>query len=145
MTLKNFLKSPDVQDLLEMNNLIQVYRLWSEDGYPEATLTLFFLDNGIDPLEYMTEIPGGAFSHLDITSITIPHGVTHIGNAAFSYCHKLTCVTLPNIIKTIGGTAFFNCYKIKTVIYEGSKEEYNNISIGLFNEKLENAEWIFRR
>jgi len=46
-----------------------------------------------------------AFSHNQLTSVTIPNSVTTIGGDAFSD-NKLTSVTIPNSVTTIGVAAF---------------------------------------
>ena len=43
------------------------------------------------------------------TSITIPNGVTSIGNIAFSDCRSLTSLTIPNSVTSIGEGAFGEC------------------------------------
>ena len=40
----------------------------------------------------------------------IPHGVTSIGNYAFSDCTSLTSITIPNSVTSIGKYAFAGCY-----------------------------------
>ena len=49
------------------------------------------------------------------TSVSIPNGVTSIGNYAFSGCSGLTSVTIPNSVTTIGRSAFTNCTKLASV------------------------------
>jgi hypothetical protein len=41
--------------------------------------------------------------------VTIPSGVTSIGDSAFSGCTGLTSVTIPDSATSIGGYAFFDC------------------------------------
>ena len=41
-----------------------------------------------------------------ITSVTIPSGVTRIGNQAFFDCRVLSSVTIPNTVTVIGDSAF---------------------------------------
>ena len=54
------------------------------------------------------------------TSITIPNGVTSIGNYAFSYCSGLTSVTIPNSVTSIGSYAFNGCTGLTRVTIPGS-------------------------
>ena len=44
-----------------------------------------------------------------LTSITIPNSVTSIGNRAFDGCRRLTSITIPNSVTSIGGLAFSYC------------------------------------
>ncbi len=50
-----------------------------------------------------------------ITSVTVPEGVTEIGDDAFYRCSSLKTVKLPGTLKKIGKRAFFSCKKLKTV------------------------------
>ena len=47
---------------------------------------------------------------------TVPGGVTHIGNNAFSLCNTLTCVTISDDVTHIGEEAFTYCYSLTDVI-----------------------------
>lgn len=49
------------------------------------------------------------------TSITVPYGVTKIGNYAFAYCTNLVSVALPVTLKEIGQNAFLDCANLPTV------------------------------
>ncbi len=55
-----------------------------------------------------------------LTSITIPDGVTSLGDAAFYSCTSLTNVTLPNGVTNIGGFAFANCTSLTGITVPGS-------------------------
>jgi len=57
-------------------------------------------------------IYGGTFFKPHITEVTIPSGVSYIGNGAFSNCHSLVKVNLTNGLTYIGDYAFFNCKKL---------------------------------
>jgi hypothetical protein len=56
----------------------------------------------------VTSISGNAFEGVrnSITSVTIPNGVTSIGDMAFARCEKLTSVIIPNSVNRIGKLAF---------------------------------------
>lgn len=45
----------------------------------------------------------------DITSLSLPDGVTHIGKAALYSCGKLESIVLPETLRHIGDEAFGNC------------------------------------
>ena len=66
--------------------------------------------------EAIIGIGSSAFSWSEITSITIPEGVTSIGSSAFSYCRSLVSVTLPSTLTTIGHYAFYDCYYLPSIV-----------------------------
>ena len=56
------------------------------------------------------------------TRITIPNGVTKIGNRAFQYCTNLVSVVIPETVKTIGTSSFANCSKLSGITIPKSVE-----------------------
>ena len=52
------------------------------------------------------------FAFTNITSITIPEGVTSIGNEAFYDCSRLTSITIPESVTSIGDWTFGNCERL---------------------------------
>ena len=50
------------------------------------------------------------------TVVTIPEGVTSIGNGAFKDCSGLTFITIPNSVKSIGFEAFWGCSGLTSVM-----------------------------
>ena len=74
-----------------------------------------------------------------LTSITIPDGVTSIGDYAFEEC-SITSITIPNSVTSIGDRAFSECYSSLTdVYYTGTKEQWNAITIGHDDGSLTSA------
>ena len=55
------------------------------------------------------------FDCTDITSITIPKGVTRIGVDAFHSCTGLTAAALPSTLKNLDAKAFYGCSSLKTL------------------------------
>lgn len=78
-----------------------------------------------------------------LTEIVIPEKVTTIGDYAFSCCMQLKSVTIPAGVTSIGDSAFDSCNALKTVYFGGTQEQWKNISIGINNDYLLNAEIIF--
>jgi len=86
-------------------------------------LTQFMVDN----ITYVvTSISDNSFRNCNITSVIIPHGVTIIGNYAFSSCIKLKCITIPDSVESIGSSAFYYCSYLETITING-----NMTSIGI--------------
>ena len=61
------------------------------------------------------EIGEEAFRDCDLTTVTLPDGLTTIGDDAFSGCHSLTTVTLPDGLTTIDDYAFFWCVSLTAI------------------------------
>jgi hypothetical protein len=57
----------------------------------------------------------GGVNYSEITSVTIPEGVTYIGNSAFSGCQNLSSINIPVTMKSIGDGAFNNCTNLKEI------------------------------
>lgn len=51
-----------------------------------------------------------------LTSVTIPFGVTKIGDAAFAECKSLSTIKLPDSVKEIGASAFRGCNSMKSFV-----------------------------
>ena len=50
-----------------------------------------------------------SYSCSKLTSVTIPSGVTSIGESAFSRCSGLISLTIPDSVTSLGESAFSNC------------------------------------
>ena len=55
------------------------------------------------------EIGEEAFRDCDLTTVTLPEGLTSIGDSAFYFCNSLTAVTLPDSLTSIGANPFSRC------------------------------------
>ena len=85
------------------------------------------LKNIIIP-DSLTSIGSLAFYGSNITSITIPNGVTAIPYGAFECCYDFTSITLPFSVTAIGGSAFFYCYNLKTINFMGTEAQWNAVN-----------------
>lgn len=74
-----------------------------------------------------------------IKRVVIDDGLTSIGRGTFEMCHILDSVTVPASITNIGKFAFDSCDNLTDVYYGGTKEQWQKISIGEYNEPLLNA------
>lgn len=64
----------------------------------------------------MTALGVQCFAGLNMTSVTIPNGITELPKGVFAFCDGLTSVTVPSDIVTIGDEAFSQCDNLETVI-----------------------------
>lgn len=63
-----------------------------------------------------TDVAVGAFAECGgLKSITIPSGVTSIGDHAFYNCRNLTSVAIPNSITSIKRETFYGCSKLASI------------------------------
>ncbi len=63
--------------------------------------------------------------------VTIPDGVTSIGNRAFEGCTKLTGVTIPGSVTSIGGWAFVGCTSLTDVTIQNGVTDIGTFAFGL--------------
>lgn len=76
------------------------------------------------------EIGKMAFSSSYLVECDIPEGVINLEMGTFSTCLSLTKVYLPNTLKTIGDLVFSECFKLKTIIYNGTIEQWKQVYKG---------------
>ena len=77
-------------------------------------------------------IPSRAFDGCNsLESVTLPDGLTSIGNQVFSNCANLESITLPDGLTSIGDSAFYRCIKLKSIILPDS---LTSIGHGVFSD-----------
>jgi len=63
----------------------------------------------------------------NIKTIVIPDNITVIGSYAFTGCRYMTSITLPKTLKKLGEGAFNSCSSLKTIVFEGTKSQWEAI------------------
>ena len=74
-----------------------------------------------------------------LTDVTFGEGITKLPAHLFYNCDGLVSVTIPSSVTAIGSYAFYDCDGLTDVYYAGTEEQWNAISIGVYNEDLLNA------
>lgn len=85
----------------------------------------------------LTEIPFGAFAYCSaLDNISLPDEIISIGQEAFEGCASLTNISMDKTVETIGLGAFYNCPNLSDVYYDGTKSEWEKISVADSNDIL---------
>ena len=121
---------------------------WYQSHFESAPDGLFYIDNilfgykgnrpsgEIEIREGTKIIAGSACRSSALTSITIPDGLTGIGNNAFYGCSIMKSITLPSSVTKIGSEAFFNCVDLEQVI--SHIQDPFEISNDVFHKNVQN-------
>ena len=97
---------------------------WS---YDSSTKQLIITGTG-DMYNYLSAFDSPWESNYqNITSLSLPDGITSIGDYAFCYC-KITSLTIPESITSIGRNAFLYCSSLTTVNFNAIN--CTNMSVG---------------
>lgn len=79
----------------------------------------------------VTSIGDGVFAQcISLTAVSIPNGVTSIGGGAFSGCKYLTDVSIPDSVTAIGGFAFYDCKSLTGVTIPGGITDIERYTFG---------------
>ena len=91
-------------------------------------MTNVFYKANLDILKYMTVIPDNYLSYDEnIKQLTIPKGITSIGNSAFYQCVNLQNITIPNTVKYIDDWALSDCNYLNNITFTGTVEQWNDM------------------
>jgi len=94
-----------------------------ERAFAESDLGTIILSNNIEIIETCS------FKNCSLQSIIIPDSVKVIESQAFEGCYNLFKVVLPRDIEEIYDYAFSFCNELKSIIYQGTKEEWNKVQL----------------
>lgn len=95
-----------------------IINLYIPDNIKTIGEKAFYECTGVTELrlpETMTALGVQCFAGLNMTSVTIPNGITELPKGVFASCDGLTSVTVPVGIETIGDEAFSQCDNLETI------------------------------
>ena len=82
----------------------------------------------------------GEISGLDsLTNIVLPETEEPFFSYFLAWSPSLVAVTIPKTVTELRDGFFENCDKLRHVLYTGTEEQWNAISVGADNEALDNA------
>jgi hypothetical protein len=99
--------------------------------YPEAKSTKSYAVP-----ETVTHIYDYAFYNAKLEKLILDENVESIGDCAFESCDSLRNIIIPGSMKEIGGYAFIGCANLSSVRFNGTRDQWNQISFGDRNEDL---------
>ena len=89
---------------------------------------------------HIEEIEGSAFSYCSaLKEMCLPDGLIGINGSLFYGCTSLESVTIPSTVTYIESSAFTGCSALAEIVFEGTPEQWQEISVGIPNDELGNA------
>lgn len=86
-----------------------------------ADLTRLLLEAGVEPLDYLEEIPPFyLYDNNEIESVVIPSNIKTVGNSAFAQCVNLKNIIISNGVERIDPSAFYADKQIQNIILPDS-------------------------
>ena len=82
----------------------------------------------------VTSIGAEAFYEADITSLTIPDGITDIKYSAFARCMELTEVNISKSVTNMEGLVFYYCEALRRINVDAANTVYSSENGVLFNK-----------
>lgn len=112
----NLLKSGDIKSLY--NKIIEGY-VTENYNYLISEVSTIFINSGINPLDYLDNVPENFLFDSDVTSIKIPSNITEISMHSFAYSN-VESIKIPNSVTYMGINAFQECKKLKSITFSNA-------------------------
>ena len=92
------------------------------------------------------EYPGNRAPWYDyrqsINAVSLPEGLTSIGDWAFAFCSALTDVTIPDSVTSIGNYAFYGCSALTSVTIPDSVSIISSSAFGYKSNELDVSDHV---
>lgn len=125
-------------DVLYMNAYMEYMEMSNRDKVKPTDISaltdILFQLFGKEPIfdNNLTYVPNYYLVANDrVSDVVIPEGIDFIGKSAYRNCRNLQTLSLPNTLSEIGTEAFKGCYRLGSIFYNGSKEEWRQVKLGM--------------
>lgn len=117
INLENFYYNGTIDEwcMIKFNNFNSNPMRGANNLYMINSSLGYILVNDISVPSGITQINNYQFYGFKGKTITLPAGITSIGESAFSYASGIESISLPDGVTTIGMYAFFTCENLKTI------------------------------
>ena len=91
---------------------------WYKNGYKDQIKSIVVEEGkGITtiPAQFLGSSSGSTNYYPLLETVTLPEGITSIGNYAFQGCRTLKSVNIPEGVTSIGSNAFYYCSALKSI------------------------------
>lgn len=115
-THSNLLKSGDIKSLY--NKIVEGY-ITKNYNYLISEVSQILINSGVNPLDYLNDVPQNFLFDSDVTSIKIPSNITKISMHSFAYSN-VESIKIPNSVDFMGINAFQECKKLKSITFSNA-------------------------
>ena len=79
----------------------------------------------------------------EFSTIAFPEGIRKIGANSVRLAYSFQTLYLPSTLEVIEDNAFYGQGKVKTIVYAGTKEEWDKLPKGNYSEIWTDVQIIF--
>ena len=115
----NLLESGDIKALY--NKIIEGH-VTVKYNYLISEVSEILVNSGINPLDYLDNVPENFLFDANVTSIKIPSNITKISMHSFAYSN-VESIKIPNSVTYMGINAFQECKKLKSITFSNALKE----------------------
>lgn len=129
--VKEFLSESSIQGYLQEENMNEIFEIWLNSYHQNYQILIEFFETecGINPLDYMTNVPPGYFYYSKAHALHIPDGIKNLYPNSIYGCKNLKLIYLPKSITYLQEDAINDCPNLRYIAYEGTKEDFYNIQL----------------
>lgn len=134
LQIREFFQDPTNQELIRKRDYKTLYDKLDNNNIMPSQITRILLKSGINPLEYMHEIPHDYYGGLsESNNVEIPNNIMAIGNSAFRES-GLVEINIPNSVTVIHEYAFSKCKNLKSIAIPDSVKSISRCVFGQCDE-----------